>query len=81
MKIQNKGAFLVQIAPLFISQPRYQNQSIDTTFMSGFFDMGWLRLVGSWKLQVSFAKELYKRDYILQNRTRILRSLQVVATP
>ena len=30
MKIQNKGAVLVQIAPLFISQPRNQNQSITT---------------------------------------------------
>ena len=29
MKIQNKGAVLVQIAPLFISQPRNQNQSIN----------------------------------------------------
>ena len=29
---------------------------------------GWLRLVGSLKLQVSFAKEPYKRDYILQKR-------------
>jgi len=28
MKFQNKGAALVQIAPLFISQPRNQNQSI-----------------------------------------------------
>jgi len=28
--------------------------------------MGCLRLVGSLKLQVSFAKEPYKRDYILQ---------------
>jgi len=27
-----------------------------------------LRLVGSIKLQVSFAKEPYKRDYILQKR-------------
>jgi len=31
-------------------------------------NMGWLRLVGSLKLQVSFAKEPYKRDYILQKR-------------
>jgi len=38
-------------------------------------DMGWLRLVGSLKLQVSFAKKPYKRDYILQKRTIILRSL------
>ena len=30
--------------------------------------MGWLRLVGSLKLQVSFAKEPYKRDYTLQKR-------------
>jgi len=28
--------------------------------------MGWLRLVGSLKLQVSFAKVPYKGDYILQ---------------
>jgi len=27
--------------------------------------MGWLRLVGSLKLYVSFAKEPYQRDYIL----------------
>jgi len=43
--------------------------------------MGWLRLVGSLKLQVSFAKEPYKRDYILQKRPIILRSLLIVATP
>jgi len=30
--------------------------------------MGWLRLVGSLNLWVSFAKEAYKRDYILQKR-------------
>jgi len=43
--------------------------------------MGWLRLVGSLKLQVSFAKENYKRDYILQERPIILRSLLIIATP
>jgi len=43
--------------------------------------MGWLRLVGFLKLQVSFAKEPYKRDYILQKRPMILRSLLIVATP
>ena len=43
--------------------------------------MGCLRLVGSLKLQVSFAKEPYNRDDILQKRPMILRSLQVVATP
>ena len=30
--------------------------------------MGWLWLVGWIKLQVSFAKETYKRDAILQKR-------------
>ena len=44
-------------------------------------DMGWLRLVGSLKLQVSFAKEPYKRDDILQKRPIILRSLLIVAPP
>jgi len=34
--------------------------------------MGWLRLVGSIKSWVSFAKEPYKRDNILQTRPRIL---------
>jgi len=43
--------------------------------------MGWLRLVGSFKLQVSFAKKLYERDDILQKRPIILRSLLIVATP
>jgi len=43
--------------------------------------MGWLRLVGSLKLQVSFAKEPYKRDDILQKRSIILRRLLIVATP
>ena len=43
--------------------------------------MGWLRLVGSLKLQVSFAKEPDKRDYILQKRLIIIRSLLIVATP
>jgi len=42
--------------------------------------MGWLRLVGSLKLQVSFAKEPYKRDDILQKRPILLRSLLTVAT-
>jgi len=35
----------------------------------------------SFKLQVSFAKEPYKRDYSLQKRPIILRSLVIVATP
>jgi len=43
--------------------------------------MGWLRLLIPLKLQVSFAKEPYKRDYILQKRPIILRSLLIVGTP
>jgi len=43
--------------------------------------MGWLRLVGSLKVQVSFAKEPYKSDGILQKRHLISRSLLIVATP
>ena len=44
-------------------------------------DMGWLRSVGSIKLSVSFAKEPYKRDAILQERPVILSILLTVATP
>jgi len=43
--------------------------------------MGWLRSVGSFQLQVSFAKEPYKRHDILQKRPTILRSLLIAATP
>jgi len=43
--------------------------------------MGWLRLVGSLQLYVSFAKEPDKRDDSLQKRHMILRSLLLVATP
>jgi len=43
--------------------------------------MRWLRLVGSLKTQVSFAKEPYNRDYILQKRPVFSRSLLIIATP
>ena len=43
--------------------------------------MEWLRLVGSLKVKVFFAKEPYKRDDIPQKRPIILRSLLIVATP
>ena len=45
------------------------------------FDMGWLPLVASLKLYVSFAKETCKKDDILQKRPMMLRSLLIVATP
>jgi len=53
----------------------------DMTHSHVWHDMGWLQLVGSFKLHVSFAKEPYKRDYILQKRPIILRSLLMIATP
>jgi len=43
--------------------------------------MGWLQLVGSLKWSVSVAKEPCKRDYILQKRPIIWRSLLIEATP
>ena len=43
--------------------------------------MGWLRLVGSLKSQVSFTQETCKTDDILQKSPIILRSLLIVATP
>jgi len=42
--------------------------------------MGWLRLGGSLKSKVFFAKEPYKKDDILEKRPIILRSLLIVAT-
>jgi len=46
-----------------------------------YIHMGWLWLVGSIKLLVSFAKEPYKRDNILRKRPIILSILLTVATP
>ena len=43
--------------------------------------MGWLRLVGFWKLQVSFAEYRPFCGSLLQKRPMILRSLIIVATP
>ena len=54
-------------------------QSNDFEFDSA--NMGWLRLVGSIKLQVSFAKEPYKRDAILHKRPIIQSILLTITTP
>ena len=43
--------------------------------------MRWLRLVGSLESWVSFAKEPYKRDDILQKRHIVWKSLLIAATP
>ena len=64
----------------FHSQPR-RYVHIHIHACAPFTPMGWLRLVGSLKLQVPFAKEPYERDDILQKRPIILRSLLIVATP
>ena len=61
---------------LFLSISSFSRQTV-----AALSSMRWLRLVGSLKLQVSFAKEPYKRDDILQKRPIILRSLLTEATP
>ena len=43
--------------------------------------VGWLRLDGSLETYVSFAKEPYEIDYILQKRPIFFRSLVIIATP
>ena len=43
--------------------------------------MGWLRLVGSLKSEVSFAEYRLSYRALLQKRPIILRSLRIVATP
>ena len=42
---------------------------------------GWLRLVGSLQIWVSFAKEPCKRDYVLQKRSVFFRRLLTIAPP
>jgi len=61
--------------------PRSRHKSFTRTHLRHKTHMGWLWLVGSWNQQVSFAKEPYKRDYVLQKRPIISRSLLIVATP
>ena len=45
-----------------------RNRYIHTCIRTHRIHMGWLQLVGSIKLKVSFAQEPYKRDYILPKR-------------
>jgi len=49
--------------------------------MDMYLYMGWLRLVGSLKSHVCFAKEPDEKDDVLQKKPIILRSLLIVATP
>jgi len=46
-----------------------------------YLPIGWLRLVGSLKLQLSFAEYSFFYRALLQKRAIILRSLLIVATP
>jgi len=50
-------------------------------WLTHFHSMGWLRLVGSLKLQVSFAEYSLFYRALLQKTPVILRSLQIIATP
>ena len=65
----------VQTRDALVYHPYRMSQVVE-----GMCTIGWLRLVGASKLYVSFAKEPYKRDDILQKRPTIIRSLLIVAT-
>jgi len=71
----NSGSFAerdLQLKAKIISLPNMLHPYADRVAQnSKVASMGWLRLVGSLKLQVSFAKEPYKRDDILQKRPKI----------
>ena len=53
--------------------------TVELTFEN--LGMGWLRLVGSFKLQVSFAEYRLFHKALLKKRPICLRSLLIVATP
>ena len=56
---------------------------LNPSFLKGatvLFAMGWLRLVGSLKLQVSFAEYILFHRALSAKRPAILRSLLIVAT-
>ena len=57
---------------------KHTNAYTDTTSR---YPICWLRPIGSLKVQVSFTKEMYKKDNILQKKPIILRSLLVAAIP
>ena len=82
-------SLLIVATPYWESEVFSGNQSFPDIFISGgtrfcwlsvLVDMGWLRLVGSLQLSVSFAKEPYERDYTLHKRPIVWRSLLIEAT-
>jgi len=66
---------------VFVRRLQVKRREFKSWTMNSKAAMGWLWMVGSIKLHVSFAKEPYKREDILQKRPVILRSLPIVATP
>jgi len=57
------------------------NTKYTTAVLCRLAGVGWLQSVGSMILQVSFAKESYKREYILQKGPIVLSILLTEATP
>jgi len=78
-----KRDYILQKSDISISHVSIRCLEVDIDELLPVVDigMGWLHVVSSIKLQVSFAKEPYERDDILQKRPIILRSLLIVATP
>ena len=77
---QNKSMCCVTQFSYEVLSCQLLNQSKSTCYGNHVI-MGWLRSVGSIKLQVSFVKDPYKRDYILQKRLEICSILLTVAAP
>ena len=72
------------ISELILHKETFHTKILSVAILDRFpgtHPMGRLRLVGSIKLQVSFAREPYNRDYILQKRPIISSTLLNVATP
>ena len=77
------SAYTSSHVPTYIKsmhQLQYALSISDRVYLNTFI-WGWLWIVGSFKIYVSFAKEPYKRDYILKKRPVFLRSLLIIATP
>jgi len=77
---QNMNFRTLTYSPYFARSTHIRTVTYSLYFTHYIYIMGWLPLAGSLKLQVSFAKKPHKRDYILQKRPIILRSLLIVAT-
>jgi len=81
MRVCSYVAWLNHLRDMALSFIPTYNVSVHQNVCALTNGMGWLMLVGSIKLYVSFAKEPYRRDYILPKRPLILSILLTVATP